>query len=85
MHKKFSFDTTLGYFDAFKVVVKSILYFGGETPVDFLASLNIDGDMLFELSQSLFFKYMDKYPKIVFYHDNILKGTNFIRMTARFL
>lgn len=73
MHKKFSFDTTLGYFDAFKVVVKSILYFGGETPVDFLASLNIDGDMLFELSQSLFFKYMDKYPKIVFYHDNIYR------------
>ena len=72
-HKSFSFDTALSYFDAFKTVVKSILYFGGETPIDFLSSLNIDDDMLFELSQSLFFKYMDKYPKIVFYHDNIYR------------
>ena len=53
--------------------MKSILYFGGETPVDFLLSLKIDENMLFELSQSLFFKYMDKYPKIVFYHDNIYR------------
>lgn len=72
-HKNFSFCTPLTYFNAFKTVVKSILYFGGETPVDFLTSLNIDDDMLFELSQSLFFKYMDKYPKIVFYHDNIYR------------
>lgn len=72
-HRSFSFYTPLTYFNAFKIVVKSILYFGGETPVDFLISLNIDDDMLFELSQSLFFKYMDKYPKIVFYHDNIYR------------
>lgn len=72
-HKSFSFHTPLTYFNAFKIVVKSILYFGGETPVDFLLSLNIDDEMLFELSQSLFFRYMDKYPKIVFYHDNIYR------------
>ena len=72
-HKSFSFNTPLTYFNAFKTVVKSILYFGGEVPVDFLTSLNIDDDMLFELSQSLFFKYMDKYPKIIFYHDNIYR------------
>ena len=72
-HKNFSFNAHLTYFDAFKIVVKSILYFGGETPVHFLISLNIDDDMLFELSQSLFFKYMDKYPKIIFYHDNIYR------------
>ena len=72
-HKNFSVHTSLTYFDAFKSVVKSILYFGGETPVDFLLSLKIDENMLFELSQSLFFKYMDKYPKIVFYHDNIYR------------
>ena len=72
-HKSFSFDTALSYFDGFKTVVKSMLYFGGETPIDFLSSLNIDDDVLFELSQSLFFKYMDKYPKIVFYHDNIYR------------
>lgn len=72
-YRNFSVNSPLAYFDAFKMVVKSILYFGGETPVDFLTSLNIDDDMLFELSQSLFFKYMDKYPKIIFYHDNIYR------------
>lgn len=71
-HKNFLQNTNLTYFDAFKTVVKTILYFGGEAPVTFLESLDINDDMLFELSQSMFFKLL-KTPKIVFYHDNICR------------
>lgn len=72
-HKKFSFDTDIPYFSAFKVLVKSILYFGGEVPIEFINSMGIDDEMQFELSQSLFFKCTEKKPYITFYHDNIYR------------
>ena len=72
-HKSFSFDANILYFSAFKKLAKSILYFGGEVPVEFINNIEIDDEMQFELNQSLFFKYTEKKPCIIFYHDNIYR------------
>lgn len=71
--KEFTFKTSVPYYDAFKILAKSVLYFGGEVPIEFVNTLQIDDDMLFELNQSFFFKYDEKNPTILFYHDNIYR------------
>ena len=71
--KEFTFKTSIPYYDAFRILTKSVLYFGGAVPIEFVNTLQIDEDMLFELNQSFFFKYDEKDPTILFYHDNIYR------------
>ena len=71
--KEFTFKTSIPYYDTFRILTKSVLYFGGAVPIEFINTLQIDEDMLFELNQSFFFKYDEKDPTILFYHDNIYR------------
>lgn len=57
----------------FVIVIKSIMYFQGKVPLDFLQYINIEDIKLEEIIESAFVKYDEKSPDIVFFHDNILR------------
>lgn len=59
--------------NAFNAVIKSIIYFQGRVPIEFLEHINISDDQLEYIIQSAFVKYDDKSPDIIFFHDNILR------------
>ena len=70
-NKSFLCNTQRKFYDVFRIVVKSVLYFNGSVPVAFLDAIGIDEDMVQELVQSFFFKFDERYPIISFFHDNI--------------
>lgn len=61
------------YWDEFKTVIQSIVYFQGKVPIEFLEYINISDNSLEYIVQTAFVKYDDKSPDIVFFHDNILR------------
>lgn len=61
------------YWEAFKKVIKALLYFKGCAPLKYFEDSMIDEEYIFEISKSLLIKYDDISPAIVFYHDNIFR------------
>ena len=59
------------YWKTFRTVIKLILYFGGYLPIQFVEYNNIDEDDIETMCHSLFIKYDDDKPMILFFHDNI--------------
>lgn len=59
------------YQSCFKTLVKCLLLFKDNLPIEFLHYINIDEEILTELMNSLFFKYDEKEPEIHFYHNNL--------------
>lgn len=57
----------------FVIVIKSLMYFQGKVPFDFLQYINIEDIKLEEIIESAFVKYDDKSPDVIFFHDNILR------------
>ena len=55
----------------FKMLVKVLLIFKNNLPINFLYYINLDENIVTELMSSLFFKYDDKEPEIHFYHNNL--------------
>ncbi len=59
------------YWSTFRVVIKLILYFEGYLPIQFVEYIGINEDDLETMCHSLFIKYDDDKPMILFFHDNI--------------
>lgn len=55
----------------FKLIVKCLLLFKDNLPIEFLRYINIDEEILAELMDSLFFRYDENEPEIHFYHNNL--------------
>lgn len=59
------------YSNWFSILCKSILYFGGYVPNDFLYYYGFNDNIILKLIETLLFKFDDNIPQITFYHDNI--------------
>lgn len=59
------------YQSCFKTLVKCLLLFKDNLPIDFLHYININEEIVVELMNSLFFKYDEDEPEIHFYHNNL--------------
>lgn len=59
------------YQRCFKTLVKCLLLFKDNLPIEFLHYINIDEQTVVELINSLFFRYDENEPEIHFYHNNL--------------
>lgn len=59
------------YWEAFNLVIKGLLYFNGFLPIQFIEDIGIDEEMMENIAHSLFIRYDDNSPTILFFHDNI--------------
>lgn len=59
------------YQNCFNTIVKCLLLFKDNLPIEFLHYINIDEDIVVELMNSLFFRYDEEEPEIHFYHNNL--------------
>lgn len=65
-------DNTGNYYQkCFKTLVKCLLLFKDNLPIEFLYYININEEIVVELMNSLFFRYDDNEPEIHFYHNNL--------------
>ena len=55
----------------FKKIIKCLLIFKDNLPIEFLYCININEEIIIELMNSLFFKYDEDEPEIHFYHNNL--------------
>ena len=59
------------YQNYFNILIKCLLLFKDNLPIEFLHYININEDIVVELMNSLFFRYDDDEPEIHFYHNNL--------------
>ena len=59
------------YQKCFKKLIKCLLIFKDNLPIEFLYCININEEIIIELMNSLFFKYDEDEPVIHFYHNNL--------------
>lgn len=55
----------------FKKLVKCLLIFKDNLPIEFLHYINLNEETIIKLMDSLFFKYDESDPEIHFYHNNL--------------
>ena len=59
------------YQRCFNTLVKCLLLFKDNLPIEFLHYIDIDEEIVVELMNSLFFRYDENEPEIHFYHNNL--------------
>ncbi len=59
------------YQKSFRILVKCLLIFKDNLPIDYLYYININEEIITELMNSLFFRYDEDEPEIHFYHNNL--------------
>ena len=59
------------YWKTFNLVIKSLLYFNGYLPVQFIEDMGIEDEVMEQVVHSLFIKYDEYNPIVLFFHDNI--------------
>ncbi len=65
-------DNTGGFYQkCFKTLVKCLMIFKDNLPIEFMQYINMDEEIVMELMNSLFFKYDENDPEIHFYHNNL--------------
>ena len=66
-----NYDTK--YWKTFNLVIKSLLYFNGYLPVQFIEDIGIEDEVMEQVSHSLFIKYDEYNPIVLFFHDNVFR------------
>ena len=69
----FNYDNTIRdyYQNCFKTLIKCLMIFKNNLPIDFIQYIDIKEEIVLELMDSLFFKYDEENPEIHFYHANL--------------
>lgn len=65
------YDAESYYQRCFKTLIKSLLLFRDNLPIEFLHFININEEIVTELMNSLFFRFDEDEPEIHFYHNNL--------------
>lgn len=61
------------YWKTFQKIIKLLLYFDGHLPMQFIEDNNINENDLEIMCHSLFIRYDDDKPILLFFHDNIYR------------